>query len=138
MDSSEKPPGGVSPREGSGGTLGRLIRGLGRTRDGLVERIKSLVQAPSRIDAGLLDQVEALLLLSDVGPSLTSEVIQALKQKASGREIRNWSELVELVRGEMKQILSGTRREEPLTPAEAPEVVLMVGVNGGGKTTTAG
>ena len=138
MGSSEKRAGGVPPQEGQGGTLGRLIRGLGRTRDGFVERVKSLIQGPARIDADLLEQVEALLLLSDVGPSLTSEVIQSMKQKAGGKEIRDWSELVELVRGEMKQILATTRLAPTPPPPAGPEVVLMVGVNGGGKTTTAG
>ena len=138
MSSSEDRSGDASPPKPSGGTLGRLLRGLSRTRDGLVERLKDLVQSPARIDADLLDQVEALLLLSDVGPTLTSEVIQSLKQTASGRQIQNWSELVGLVRTEMKRILSSAHGQTPAAPAAGPEVVLLVGVNGGGKTTTAG
>jgi len=138
MGSSDKRPGGAPPQEESIGTLGRLLRGLGRTRDGFVERVKNLIQGPARIDAALLEQVEALLLLSDVGPALTAEVIQSLKQKAGGQEIRSWSELVGLVRDEMKRILSTTRLALSPPPAQGPEVVLMVGVNGGGKTTTAG
>ena len=138
MSSSEDRSGDAASQKASGGTLGRLLRGLSRTRDGLVERLKDLVQSPARVDAGLLEQVEGLLLLSDVGPALTTEVIQSLKKTASGRQIGSWSELVGLVRTEMKRILSAARTELPAPPATGPEVVLLVGVNGGGKTTTAG
>jgi fused signal recognition particle receptor len=138
MSSSEDRSSEASSQKASGGTLGRLLRGLARTRDGLVEKLKDLVQAPARIDTDLLEQVEALLLLSDVGPTLTNEVIQSLKQNASGRQIQAWPELVGLVRAEMKGILSSARAAAPARPATGPEVILMVGVNGGGKTTTAG
>jgi fused signal recognition particle receptor len=138
MGSSEDQSRDASSRNVSGGTLGRLLRGLSRTRDGLVEKLKDLVQAPARVDASLLDQVEALLLLSDVGPTLTAEVIQSLKQNASGQSVSSWSELVRLVRTEMKRILASTRAAPVARPATGPEVVLLVGVNGGGKTTTAG
>jgi fused signal recognition particle receptor len=111
---------------------------LSKTRDGLVEKLKDLVQGPARIDTDLLEQIEALLLLSDVGPTLTSEVIQSLRQKASGRQIGSWSELVGLVRAEMKRILTTSGAPAPAPPVSGPEVVLLVGVNGGGKTTTAG
>jgi fused signal recognition particle receptor len=128
----------ASSRQVSGGTLGRLFRGLSRTRDGLVEKLRELVTAPARVDANLLDQVEALLLLSDVGPALTTEVIQSLKNHASGQSIGSWSELVNLVRAEMKRILASAQAAPDPRPASGPEVVLLVGVNGGGKTTTAG
>ncbi|MCI0659241.1 MAG: signal recognition particle receptor subunit alpha, partial [Acidobacteria bacterium] len=138
MSSSEDRSSDASSQKTSGGTLGRLLRGLARTRDGLVDRLKDLVQAPARIDTDLLDQVEALLLLSDVGPTLTREVIQSLKQNASGRQIQAWPELVGMVRTEMKGILSSAKAATPQRPATGPEVILLVGVNGGGKTTTAG
>jgi len=138
MSSSEDRSGEAESPKRSGGTLGRLLRGLTRTRDGLVEKIKDLVQGPARVDTDLLDQIEALLLLSDVGPALTTEVIQSLRQNASGRQISSWSELVGLVRVEMKRILSAAHAAPAVPPAAGPEVVLLVGVNGGGKTTTAG
>src|SRR5262249_18451382 len=95
-------------------------------------------QGSTRIDADLLEQVESLLLLSDVGPSLTSEVVQSLGRSSSGREISSRSELLALVREELKRILAGAPSEPSRRPASGPEVVLLVGVNGGGKTTTAG
>jgi fused signal recognition particle receptor len=137
MDSSEARSGSAPPASASGGTLNRLLRGLTRTRHGLIDRLKDLVQGSTRIDAALLEQVETLLLLSDVGPSLTSAVVSSLKQ-SSGREVASRSELLGLVRQELKKILAQAPGAPPRRPASGPEVVLLVGVNGGGKTTTAG
>src|SRR5215471_18621933 len=106
MDSSEARTGSASPASASGGTFSRLLRGLTRTRDGLIDRIKDLVQGSTRIDEALLEQVETLLLLSDVGPSLTSEVVRSLKQSSSGKEVASRSDLLALVRQELKKILS--------------------------------
>jgi fused signal recognition particle receptor len=127
--------------EGSGpspGAFGRLLRGLGKTRAALSGKIKDLIHGPARVDAPLLERIEELLLLSDVGPSLTDEVIGSLRRNASGREISRWPELVDLVRSEFGRILQGTTARPAARPASGPEVVLLVGVNGGGKTTTAG
>ena len=120
------------------GALGRLFRGLGKTREALSGKIRDLIHGPARVDAPLLERVEELLLLSDVGPALTAEVIRSLRRNASGREIARWVELVDLVRAEFKSILQGSAHPAAARPPSGPEVVLLVGVNGGGKTTTAG
>jgi len=124
--------------DSSGSTLGRLFRGLGRTRESLAQKLKEIVSGAARIDEDLLERVEATLLLSDVGPALTSEVIRHLRQSAAGRSIQGWPDLVDLVRAQMKKILEAGPGGPPLSPVRGPEVVLLVGVNGGGKTTTAG
>jgi fused signal recognition particle receptor len=119
-------------------TLGRLFRGLGRTRESLTQKLKGIVTGGTRIDEHLLERVEAALLLSDVGPTLTSEVIRVLRQSSSGREVGSWSDLVNLVRAQMKKILAAAPAPAPAAARQGPEVILLVGVNGGGKTTTAG
>ncbi|HEV8376923.1 MAG TPA: signal recognition particle-docking protein FtsY [Candidatus Polarisedimenticolia bacterium] len=124
--------------DSSGSTLGRLFRGLGRTRESLAQKLRDIVSGAARIDEDLLERVEAALLLSDVGPALTSEVIRHLRQSAAGRSIQGWPDLVDLVRAQMKKILEAGPGGPPLSPVRGPEVVLLVGVNGGGKTTTAG
>jgi fused signal recognition particle receptor len=116
----------------------KLLRGLGKTRDGVLGRLKDLVRAPARLDADLLEELETLLILSDVGPSLTGEVVQSLKRTGAGLEVKDWSVLADLVKQEMKRILLSGRAPLPPRVEEGPEVVLLVGVNGGGKTTTAG
>jgi len=121
-----------------GGTLSRLLRGLGKTRDGILGRLKDLVRAPARLDGDLLEELETLLIQADVGPSLTAEVIRSLGRAAPGREVKDWGELGDLVRQEMRRILLAGKPAAAAAAARGPEVVLMVGVNGGGKTTTAG
>jgi fused signal recognition particle receptor len=116
----------------------KLLRGLGKTRDGVLGRLKDLVRAPARLDADLLEELETLLILSDVGPSLTGEVVQSLKRTGAGLEVKDWSVLANLVKQEMKRILLSGKAPLPPRVGEGPEVVLLVGVNGGGKTTTAG
>jgi fused signal recognition particle receptor len=122
----------------SGSALGRLFRGLGRTRESLTQRLKGIVSGGARLDEELLIRVEAALLLSDVGPALTSEVIRVLRQSSAGRDVQSWSDLVDLVREQMKKILATGPTLPTSPPREGPEVILLVGVNGGGKTTTAG
>jgi len=118
--------------------MARLFRGLGRTRDGVIGRLKDLIRTPARLDESLLEELETLLLEADVGPALTSEVIRSLSRRGKTLSVEGWSDLCLLVKDEMRQILgsSGARQASP--PRQGPEVILLVGVNGGGKTTTAG
>src|SRR5437867_13219722 len=105
MDSSERQLGAAPPRRTSGGALGRLLRGLERTRHSLAEKLKEPVQGPARVDADLLDRVEAILLLSEVGPELTAVVINSRRRSAPGTKVKTWTELLELQRRELNRIL---------------------------------
>jgi len=138
MPSSQDGRPAAAEETSGGGTLSRLLRGLGKTRDGILGRLKDLVHAPARLDENLLDELEALLIQADVGPSLTAEVIRSLGRAAPGREVKDWGELSGLVRHEMRRILLEGKPAVAVPAARGPEVVLLVGVNGGGKTTTAG
>jgi fused signal recognition particle receptor len=126
------------PGPESGGALSRLLRGLGKTRDGILGRLKDLVRAPARLDGNLLEELETLLIQADVGPTLTGEVIRSLGRAGAGREVQDWEQLCEIVRGEMRKILASGQSPSGAAAVKGPEVVLLVGVNGGGKTTTAG
>jgi len=138
MSSPEDLPPETAPPSPAGRTLSRLLRGLGKTRDGLLGRLKDLVRAPVRLDGNLLEELEALLIQADVGPALTGEVIRTLGRSGVSREVKDWSDLRDLVREEMRRILRAGDSAARPGPVKGLEVVLMVGVNGGGKTTTAG
>jgi fused signal recognition particle receptor len=103
-----------------------------------VGRLRDLVRAPARVDGDLLDQLEALLLQADVGPVLASDVIRSLSRSAAGRSVSGWDDLCRLVRDELGKLIPAAAAAAPPRPGRGPEVVLIVGVNGGGKTTTAG
>jgi fused signal recognition particle receptor len=109
------------------GVFQRLIDGLGRTRENLAATLKRVVAAP-RLDEASLDELEASLLAADLGPSLTAEVIDAVRGH-SGPDLRA------AVRHALREALP---REPPACERGRPHVVFVVGVNGGGKTTTAG
>ena len=109
----------------------RLKAGIARTRDGLVDGIGQLLKRSSSPDAATLEDLETLLLASDVGVSATARLIDSVRQ------IKPKEAPLAAIEREMLAILSPC--EQPLAfgaPADGPFVLLVVGVNGVGKTTT--
>lgn len=117
------------------GVVRRLKDGLARTRDGLVRRIDQAVGRYDRIDEDLLEEIESILLQTDVGMETTMRIIDGLRDRAVDRRTRNPQDLMGLLREEMAGILGDAPAPEP---AGRPHVIMVVGVNGTGKTTTAG
>ncbi len=117
------------------GVVRRLKDGLARTRDGLVRRIDQALGRYDRIDEDLLEEIESILLQTDVGMETTIRIIDGLRERAVDQRTRNPEELMALLREEMAGILGDT---PPPESDNRPHVVMVVGVNGTGKTTTAG
>jgi fused signal recognition particle receptor len=119
------------------GLFERLQQAVSKTRSELVDRIEDLVQGKKEIDAELLDEIEMALIGADVGVRTATEVLEAVRQQVDRRQLSNAAELKAQIRRHLLQILTRADR-----PAEAvtqpPEVILVVGVNGTGKTTTIG
>ncbi len=115
----------------------RLKTGLKKTTDGLVGRIDRLVLGKKEIDADTLEELEEILITSDIGVKTTVELIRGLEQRLSRNELKDG----EALRAALKEELL-TRllvKHAPLTiGGAAPFVILVVGVNGVGKTTTIG
>ncbi|RMG43799.1 MAG: signal recognition particle-docking protein FtsY [Acidobacteria bacterium] len=114
----------------------RLREGLGRTRQAVAQGLARVARPGRRIDRELLDEVEEILVEADLGPELASELVVRIESKARGRTVAGAEELLELVREELRPLLPEAR-ESPGETAR-PTVVLVAGVNGSGKTTTAG
>ncbi|MDI6889929.1 MAG: signal recognition particle-docking protein FtsY [Thermodesulfovibrionales bacterium] len=113
----------------------RLREGLTKTRKGLIERVESLFTGPE-IGEETLEELEEILIASDVGIRATKEIVASLREKAKGEELRDAGSLKELLKKEMVSILGYS---QPLVVyGERPFVILAVGVNGVGKTTTIG
>jgi fused signal recognition particle receptor len=120
------------------GFLDRMKEAVTRTRESLSERIDDIVSVGKEIDRDTLDDLEATLIAADLGTTTTHKVLESLREKADRKQIADVSELKRLLKQELLAILNSTpSKATPATPGE-PEVVLVVGVNGTGKTTSIG
>jgi fused signal recognition particle receptor len=118
--------------------LDRMKEAVARTRENLSERIEAVASFGKEIDRATLDDLEATLLGADLGMTTTHEVLEKLREKADRKQIGNVDELKRLLKEEILSILT-TTDSQPLTKVDGtPEVILVVGVNGTGKTTTIG
>ena len=116
----------------------RLREGLAKTREGLVGKVLRLVPVGGRIDEELLEKLEEVLIAGDVGVQTSSEIIEAIRAKA--RQEGSVNDLAGLLKDEIRRHFAGLPRPGA-GPAEAtgrPRIVMVVGINGVGKTTTIG
>lgn len=117
--------------------LDRLKEGIQKTRAGLVERVEDLMQGKKQIDADLLEELEYTLISADIGIKTTNEILERIRQRADRKLINDPSELKGLIREHLLEVLQAVER--PVQSAsEPPTVVMVVGVNGAGKTTSIG
>jgi fused signal recognition particle receptor len=131
---SDKP----DEQEKKPGFFDRMKQAVTRTRENLAERIEAAVAFTKEIDRDALDSLEATLLGADLGSTTTQEVLRTLREKADRKQIADTGELKRLLKEELFKILT-RNGNSPATRVEGvPEVILIVGVNGTGKTTTIG
>jgi fused signal recognition particle receptor len=119
------------------GLFDRMKDAVSRTRDSLGERIESVIALTREVDESALEDLEMSLIASDLGVTTTTEIIDALRERAKRQQIRDGAELRDLLKAQIKNILDEQQRP-PRAVATPPEVIMMVGVNGTGKTTTTG
>jgi fused signal recognition particle receptor len=118
--------------------LERMKEAVSRTRENLAERIEEVASIGKEIDRATLDDLEATLIGADLGTTTTHEVLEKLRDKADRKQIKDVNELKRLLKEELLAILTSTSAR-PVTKVDGtPEVILVVGVNGTGKTTTIG
>src|SRR5204863_7653553 len=120
------------------GLFDRLKEAVSRTRENLSERIDEAVASSKEIDRNTLDDLEATLLGADLGSATTHEVLEKLRERADRKQIKSVEELKSLLKAELLRILTRANTPPVERPEGVPEVVLVVGVNGSGKTTTIG
>jgi fused signal recognition particle receptor len=118
--------------------IDRMKQAVTRTRENLAERIDEVVSFRKEIDRETLDDLEATLLAADLGTTTTAEVLDKMREKVDRKQIGNVEELKRVLKDELLAILSQST-EKPATKVDGePEVILVVGVNGTGKTTSIG
>ena len=119
-----------------GGVFSRLKEGLSRSTQKLTEGITTVFQK-RRLDDEALEELEELLIAADLGTEAASRVIAAFRRSRFGKEVTD-AEVKEALAEEIAAILAPIAKPLVLDPARKPHVVLVVGVNGTGKTTTIG
>ncbi|MCK8783774.1 signal recognition particle-docking protein FtsY [Roseomonas sp. NAR14] len=117
-----------------GGFFGRLKAGLSRSTQRLTESLTGLFQK-RRLDEEALEELEETLIAADLGVAASRRIVERFRSTRFGREVTE-QEVKEALADEIAAILRPVARPMPLDPACAPHVVLVVGVNGTGKTTT--
>lgn len=120
-----------------------LNEGLSKTKESLFEKLKRVVVGKSRVDEDVLDELEGILISSDVGVATTIKIIERIEKRASKEKYVNTDELNLILKDEIAALLSENKTTDGYSNFELPDdkkpyVIMVVGVNGVGKTTTIG
>lgn len=117
-------------------------KGLEKTRAGLFDKLKRAVAGKSKVDEEVLDELESILISSDVGVETTIKIIRRIEERAAKDKYVGTTELDSLLKSEIAALLSENNTENftdfSVPEGKKPYVVMVVGVNGVGKTTTIG
>ena len=114
----------------------RLKQGLTKAKQGITDRIDDVLKAYTRVDEELLEELEEILITADVGVNTTMDIIDSLRDKIKQKGITNPMDVREELKNIVEEIL--TNENSTLDVSNSPTIILMVGVNGVGKTTTIG
>lgn len=120
------------------GFFARIRQGLSKTRSGLTDGLASLLLGKKAIDDDLLEELETQLILADVGVEATSEIMERLTERVSRKELSDSDALYTALIDELKDTLADVQAPLDINTGAKPYVILMVGINGVGKTTTIG
>src|SRR5271157_246936 len=113
--------------------LEKLKSGVQKTRAGLVNALEDAIQGKKEIDADLLDELEFTLISADIGARTTEEILESIRQRVERHQLSDATQIKGLIRERLLEILEASQRP-PARVAEPPAVVLVIGVNGAGKT----
>jgi len=119
------------------GFFSRMKQAVSRTRDSFSSKIEDIVSLTRTVDEAALEDLEAALLTSDIGVQTTTDILEALRERARRQAIEGGTELRSLLKEQLRTMLEAPQHAVP-APAAPPKVTFLVGVNGTGKTTTSG
>lgn len=118
--------------------INRLKEGLNKTREKLVNRITETFSGKAVIDDNTIDELEDILISSDMGSGLSEKIIDSLKKNLKSEKERTLPKILNLLKQELLQIITAPKLNVQNKIEDGPHVILIVGVNGVGKTTTIG
>ena len=119
------------------GLFGRMRDAVTRTRESFSTRVNDIIAMTREVDEAALEDLETALLTSDLGVQTTTEILDALRERAKKQAIAGGAELKELLKEQIRGFLEAPAKPVPM-PQAPPKVTFLVGVNGTGKTTTSG
>lgn len=111
--------------------------GLAKTKDSLVGKVRAAVGLAAKVDDDLLDRIEEILIQGDVGVAATQRIIDNLKKKVADEGIKDPNDVIDALKKEITAIVKSDR-DPALLGQSRPEIWLIMGVNGTGKTTSVG
>jgi len=118
--------------------LSSFKKGLARTKDNIVGKVRQAVGLAAKVDDDLLDNIEEILIQGDVGVAASMKIIENLKKKVLLENIKDPQLILTALKGEIAAIVRSDRDPSAIDSANGPEIWLIMGVNGTGKTTSVG
>lgn len=117
------------------GFLDKLKAGLAKTKEGFLGQIKNVVKSFTRVDEDLLEELEELLICADIGVNSTEQIIDELRDRIKENRLSEQEDVMAALREIIEDMIG---QGEPLKLGTKPSVILVIGVNGAGKTTSIG
>ncbi|MBE6577241.1 MAG: signal recognition particle-docking protein FtsY [Ruminococcaceae bacterium] len=115
--------------------LDKLKAGLSKTKNAIFGQIDEVLKAFVKVDEDLLDELEELLIMSDVGVNSTEEIIERLREEIKEGRLKEKEQVIDTLKAILEEMIG---EGAPLDLSGAPTVILVIGVNGAGKTTSIG
>ncbi|PYS49603.1 MAG: signal recognition particle-docking protein FtsY [Acidobacteria bacterium] len=116
----------------------KIKQAVTQTKENFTERIQDLVQGQKQIDHALLDELEAIMIGADIGVATTNDILKSIRDQVSRQTLKDPNQLRNAIKEELRTVLKVNYTPPAQIPEGNPFVVLVVGVNGVGKTTTIG
>ena len=117
------------------GIFSKIKAGLQKTKSSMMNAVEDMLGAFTKIDDDLFDELEEILIMSDVGVATSTKICELLRQQVKNQHVTDPSQIKGMLKGIISQMLEGG---ETLNISTKPSVILVIGVNGVGKTTTIG
>lgn len=119
-----------------GGFFGKLKEGLTKTKDNFTYKISSMLNLYVNIDEDLFEELEEILITSDIGVETSLDIIDKLREKIKENKIKEPIEVIPCLKEVIIEMLGDEKNS--IIPEKTPEIILVIGVNGAGKTTSIG
>lgn len=126
------------PEQAAESLFSRMVSGLNRTRGQLSQGLGQLLLGKKEIDEDLLEEIETQLLMADIGVEACTQVISAITEKSERKELKDSNAVYQALKTELASLLVDKQAPLEIEKRDTPFVILVVGVNGVGKTTTIG